>query len=214
MSDSKESIFRHPLATMVVGFLLTGVVGTLLTNHFAESRQAEAKALEQRDARRKAVLELSRLSSERVTRAELLGVALERHASVEVICELKKLYDEAEANWLLNRQAALLLAREVLGADDYDSFRKEVETRVGKRRMLPLRDCLDQACTQAMSGGDGAATWKSCRGAELLKDCRPCNEAVLDLFYDLASMSHLQDTDPRAVRTRDQARQRLEAACP
>jgi hypothetical protein len=72
VAGALENFLRHPLATMLIGFVLTGVVGTVLTNHFANLRQQEAKAIEQREVRRKAVLEASRLFSERLGRAEML----------------------------------------------------------------------------------------------------------------------------------------------
>jgi hypothetical protein len=40
-----EDFLRHPMATMLIGFVLTGVVGTMLTNHFANLRQKEAAAI-------------------------------------------------------------------------------------------------------------------------------------------------------------------------
>src|SRR5262249_20267371 len=121
-----EDVLRHPLASMLIGFVLTGVVGTLLTNHFAELRQQEARAIEQRDARRKAVLEVSRLFSERLGRAEALSVAIEGRASRDVIARLKQLYDDAEARAVAVRQEGLLLMREAMLESDFESFRSEI----------------------------------------------------------------------------------------
>src|SRR3989442_15217525 len=98
-----EGMLRHPAGAMLIGFLLTGVVGTMLTNHLADQRQQEAQATRQRESRRAAVPELSRLFAERITRAEMLAAALDRHGSPEVIERFKQLYDEAEANWQLKR---------------------------------------------------------------------------------------------------------------
>jgi hypothetical protein len=75
-----DGALRHPVGAMLVGFLLTGVVGTMLSNHLADQRQQEADANLQREARRKAVLEFSRMMSEQVTRMEMLAAALEHHA--------------------------------------------------------------------------------------------------------------------------------------
>ena len=92
-----EGFLRHPMATMLIGFVLTGIVGTILTNHFVNLRQKEAAAIERREVRRKVVLEASRLFSERLGHAEMLSIALESRAPREAIVRLKQLYDEAEA---------------------------------------------------------------------------------------------------------------------
>lgn len=115
MAQLLDGVLRHPVGAMLVGFLLTGVVGTMLTNHLASQRQQEADAIQQREGRRKAVLEMSRLISEQLTRAEMLATAIEHHASPEVIARLKPPYDEAAANWQLKRPEVMLLARDVLG---------------------------------------------------------------------------------------------------
>jgi hypothetical protein len=118
-----ENFLRHPLATMLIGFALTGVVGTMLTNHFANLRQKEAAAIERREVRRKVVLEASRLFSERLGRAEVLAVAMERRAAREEIARLKQLYDDAEARALVVRQELGLLMREAMRESDFESLR-------------------------------------------------------------------------------------------
>ncbi len=209
-----DSLVRHPAGAMLVGFLLTGVVGTVLTNHLATQRQQEAEASHLRDARQKAVLEMSRLFAERFIRAEMLAAALDRHASREVIERLKQLCDEAEANFQMKRPEALLLARDVLGPEDFLALRAKIETRLAKQRILPLRECLERACAAAATGGDPAAILRECNAAQLLTGCRTCSEAVLDEFYVLVSISHLDPADPRSIRVREKARKQIELACP
>src|SRR5262249_39946535 len=138
----------------------------------AELRQQEARAIEQREARRKAVLEVSRLFSERLGRAEALSVAIEAPASREGITRLKQLYDDAEAAPAVVRQEGLLLMREALLESDFESFRSDIDVRLVRQRMRPLRECVDRASAQALAGADGAAVLRDCRPAQLLAESR------------------------------------------
>jgi len=211
-----EDVLRHPLASMLIGFVLTGVVGTILTNHFAELRQQEARAIEQRDARRKAVLEVSRLFSERLGRAEALSVAIEARAANDVIGRLKQLYDDAETRALVVRQEGLLLMREAMLESDFESMRSEIDGRLVTKRVRPLRECLDRAGTRALAGGDGAAVLQECRSTQLLAESRACGDIVSDALYELASLPAAQAGDPDAhtARVRAKNRDRIAQACP
>lgn len=201
---------------MLIGFVLTGVVGTLLTNHFAELRQQEARAIEQRDARRKAVLEVSRLFSERLGRAEALAIAIEGRASRDVVARLKQLYDDAETRAPAIRQEGLLLMREAMLENDFETLRSEIETRVVRQRMQPLRECLNRAAARALAGADGTTVLQDCRSAQLLSESRACGDVVSDGLYNLASLpvadpAHSNADAPRVrVKTRD----RIAQACP
>jgi len=211
-----EDLLRHPMATMLIGFVLTGVVGTLLTNHFAELRQDEARALEQRDARRKAVLEFSRLFSERLGRAEALSVAIEARASKDVIGRLKQLYDDAEMRAVVVRQEGTLLMREAMLESDFESLRSEIDRRLVTQRVRPLHACLDRAGARALAGSDGAALLKECRSTQLLQESRACGDVVSDALYDLASLPAAKAANPNAhaAQVRAKNRDRIAQACP
>jgi hypothetical protein len=211
-----EDALRHPLASMLIGFVLTGVVGTLLTNHFAELRQQEARAIEQRDARRKAVLEVSRLFTERLGRAEALAVAIEAHAAREVVARLKQQYDDADMRALVVRQEAILLMREAMLETDFESLRAEIDGRLVTKRMQPLRECLDRAGARALANADGAAVLRECRATQLLTESRACGDVVSDALYDLASLPAAKAADPdaHAERIRAKNRDRIAQACP
>lgn len=83
-----------------------------------------------------------------------------------------------------------------------------------KKRVRPLRECIEQACAQAAAGADAAAVLRECHAGELLTGCRTCSEAMVDDLYDLASVSALDPSDPRAIKVRAQAQKRLEESCP
>lgn len=212
---SLESLLRHPLTSIFIGFVLTGVVGTLLTNHFADRREQEARAIERHEARRKAIVEVSRLFSERLGRAEALSVAIEGRASKEVIARLKQVYDDAETRAGVVRQEVTLLMREAMLESDFERLRSDIDTRLTTRRMRPLHECFDRAATRILAGGDGAAVVQECRSAQLIEEGRACSDVVTDGLYDLASLPALDPAHQDVLeRTRIKTRDRIAKACP
>lgn len=209
-----DAMLRHPLAAILLGFVLTGVVGTTLTNHLSSVRQQEADAMRLRDMRREAIRSLSRALSERVARMQVLIRAIERRGSPQLIAEAYKLYEETEARWLVSRSDHFLLAREILGESDYESFRSGFETRLARGRMQPLKEALERACAVAQAGGDGADVLQQSNAAQLLQEAVAGSEVIVDSLYDLSGISALNPNSPHAMRVREQMRRKLEAACP
>lgn len=41
MTEEPASRLRHPLVSLVLGFILTGVLGTAITQHFLDRREQE-----------------------------------------------------------------------------------------------------------------------------------------------------------------------------
>ena len=209
-----HSALRHPLAAVVVGFILTGVVGTTLTSHLNDMRQKEAEAARLRDTRRTAVREMAKALSERLLRMEMLVTAIVRHAQPSVIAELKKAHEDAEAKWYLARPEVMILAREVIGESDFETIRTEMENRMVRKRLMPLRECLQKACDTAAEGGDAVAVLTAGRASETLRELHAGSDAIVDALYDLASITHLKESDPQAVRVRQRVKQQMEKACP
>jgi hypothetical protein len=212
---SLEGLLRHPLTSIIVGFVLTGIVGTLVTNHFADLRQQEARSIERHEARRKAIVEVSRLFSERLGRAEALSVAIEGRATKEVIGRLKQLYDDAETRAAVVRQEVTLLMREAMLESDFERLRSDVDTHLTTRRMRPLHDCFDRAAARILAGGDGAAVLRECRSAQLIEEARACSDVITDGLYDLASLPALGPAHQDVVeRARTKTRDQIARACP
>jgi len=195
---------RHPLAGVVVGFLMTGVIGTTLTNHFSLLRQQEAEVTQVRESRRKAVLDLSKLFAEGFTRAEMLTAAPESRPSPAVVQRLRELYDEAEIKWGLNGQQAMLLAREVLG-ESFPEFAQALEARMGKAPMNRIRTVLVQASDAAIAGNDPRPILEEANLRKQLSDLRPASDAVFAAVYDMSAVANLDPADPKAVRVRTQS---------
>lgn len=205
---------RHPLAAVFMGFMLTGVVGTMMTNYLTTARQHEADMARHRETRRQAVLEMSRLLSERLLRVEMLVHSIQRHAPRDVILEHKKNLDETEARWFTKRPEVLLLSREVLGEADYETLRSDIETRMSRKRILPMRDTLERACAEIAEGRDGAESLKEMKIGQTLTELRNGIEALTDGLYDLASIPLEDVSEAHAAQLRKRVRQRIEEACP
>ena len=72
----KKNFLDHPMTTMVIGFLLTGVLGTAFTQYFMHRRDQENLRIEAVITRKEAVRELSHLMASRLLQAELLVEAI------------------------------------------------------------------------------------------------------------------------------------------
>lgn len=212
-SPSLDAMLRHPLAAIVIGFLLTGVVGTAISDHLAEQRQREAEAARLRDARRDAVRGLSQMYSERLMRMQMLMIAIDQHSPADVIKKVKGLYDEAEQKAAGERAANLLLVREVLGPADYDKWHSELETRVLRKRLVPLKECLEKATAAAIDGKDGAAILKQGNAEQLFQQIQAGSDAFVDGLYDLAVATQ-SSSAADLTKARESVLKRIEQACP
>lgn len=113
---------RHPLAITVLGFLLTGLLGTYIERIFsagAEERaemEAEITAtLAREEAAQQSLIALSRLSHERAVRADLLRSAIRRDA--ESLVRRKKDYDVAYVAWNTELQSHFINLRKHFAAN-------------------------------------------------------------------------------------------------
>jgi hypothetical protein len=144
----------------------------------------------------------------------VLAVAIERRAARDVITRLRQQYDESEARAVVVRQELVLLMREAMRESDFETLRSEIETRLVKQRIRPLRDCVDRAGLRALDGADGGAVVRECRAYELAAEARVCGDVIADGLYNLASVSTLRPSDPQATEVRAKTRSRIERACP
>lgn len=120
----KTDWLRHPLVLTAVGFLFTGLVGTWLEMQVADSAKAAAKReavvqqANQTEARaRAALLELMRITNERVMRTNLLRSALERNPGQlpeGMLTARKTQYDQAFFEWNVQHFTVLFRIREAL----------------------------------------------------------------------------------------------------
>lgn len=105
----------NPLALAVLGFLLTGILGT----YFTHILNSGAKQREQETASRarafEAVREISDLLYERRVRSVMYASALEHGARATEVTAAKKAYEDAFARWNTKLQSNTFRIREMTG---------------------------------------------------------------------------------------------------
>ncbi len=205
-------ILKHPTANMIIGFLLTGVLGAGVTNYYSMKRQQEAQHAEMVAANKEMVATLASLNAERQARAEMLLTALEE-GDTSSINELKKMYRESELRWKTESSPALMAARQVLPKEKYYRFRDYMENEYNARFLKPMTLCLKQASTAAASGGPVAEVLSSCRAQEYLDQASLCNVALLDILYEMAKGT-IDDFSPEELkRQKEEHKERVKKSC-
>jgi hypothetical protein len=141
------SIFGHPLTAVVVGFLLTGLVGWSLSTSYADKQRMADQKREEYEKSVIAIQDLSRNTFRRYARANMLLSSFNRRAPLEEIRTRKRDYDEAVVEWITNLNANLLLTRKMFGDEPY----KRLETTIGSK-LLPQFNAIDECLTNAYDG--------------------------------------------------------------
>lgn len=218
MSDQnpKRSLadaLRHPLANVVIGFLLTGVVGGALTNYYTQQRTQAARTQAQMDARKESIARLASLNAEHVARAEQLLRAIELGSGKDDVAELMELYEAARMRWRTETSPALLAAREVLPAEAYYRLRTRLKTELGKRFLDPLQTCAQEAQRALAQEDSVAEVLATCDAQALIEGAGNCTDALMDLFYETASGTIERKGDDWAERVEGLHRERIAAAC-
>jgi len=130
---------KHPLVSVLIGFLLTGVAGTLLANYF---QAQEKKRLLQREAYSH-VRQFSQALSLRTTEGGYLRSAMSRKTNKETLLGRKKSYDEAVKEWNTNYTSHLLTFREYSGSRDPIFIERNIEND-----LVPILRAIDVCLTE------------------------------------------------------------------
>jgi hypothetical protein len=204
---------HHPLAPVVIGFLLTGVVGGTLTNFYTLQRAAAERKQAQIEARTQAVTRLSALSTEQIPRAEHLLTALQSDTRGDDLDELVELYQAASIRWRSEASPALIAAREVLPADDYYRFRERVKGEFRDRFLKPLEVCITRSQDALKTGGSVSRVLDECEASQLVTQAGHCVDGLMDLLYEIAAGA-IEDHDQAWIeKERERHRERLAVAC-
>jgi hypothetical protein len=140
--------YEHPMANMVVGFLLTGVIGTALTQNFMGRREREKLRAQAAVERKETIKTVSELLAANQLQAELLVEAVEAGEAPEKVEQRKDEYEQAYKAWRTQRAGLTLLARELMTEEQFVQFVQFVQFDefVGRRlndgTVVPLRQCL------------------------------------------------------------------------
>jgi hypothetical protein len=183
----KRSMWSHPMTNVIVGFVLTGVVGTALTQYFFDRRQDEQLRAQRAQDRQDALDIAIQLTGESQIRIELLGEALLRDEPQEEIYRLKEQQEDAAIEWRKEVPRLLMLARDLLGDAEYDRFRMNIETRMKEEKLDPLRRCLNEAYAQAGDIDAVKRTVEQCRFEERIGAVADCAEALLGGLHQMTA---------------------------
>jgi hypothetical protein len=203
---------RHPFALAVAGFVLTGILGTIISQKIVDrSKEAEQARIEA-ESRKSLIESISRSIYERRERAAMLRSSLLRGALRDEIKDRKKAYDETVVQWNSNLQANLFIIRDVLNANDYNTVDRALEQELIGKIFSPLDTCLTQAYDAYMfqAGGVPGRILEDCHSDALLKDVLFCGYVIADQLHVVAGRS-ASAVDPKMQKS---VEDRISRNCP
>jgi hypothetical protein len=109
MSEGRTSWLKHPLVNMVIGFILTGVLGTAITQHFLDQREQERLRAQVVLDTKQAIQQFSKLNEERKVRAEMVLIALRSDSNSDAVKTARQEYEKAYVAWSVERSGTHLL---------------------------------------------------------------------------------------------------------
>jgi hypothetical protein len=199
---------------MVLGFILTGVLGTAITQHFLDQREQEKLRAQATLDRKQAIQQFSRLNEARKVRAEIMLKALRGDSNDDAVKTARQEYEKAYVDWSVERPSTLLLFRDLLSSENYQL----VETRFTESLMgkifSPIRLCLT---TSLGHGNDRAAvhrTLEACRIDELLELSSTCSLALAAAVSDLAGTHSEWVSTEDLTELQKRARDSIGKQCP
>jgi hypothetical protein len=214
MSADRTTWLRHPLVSMVLGFILTGVLGTALTQHFLDQREQEKLRAQVALDTKQAIQQFSKLNEERKVRAEMMFRALRSGSNDDEVKTAKQEYEKSYVAWSVERPGTLLLFRDLLSSENYEFVETGFNESLVEKIFSPIRLCL----TTSLGHGDDRAavnkTLGACQIDELLELSSTCSLALA------AAVSDLAETHSEWVSTEDmaelqkRARDSIDKQCP
>ena len=215
ISEKKRTLgdlLKHPLANVIICFLLTGVVGTSLTQYYIFQRQKQALQQELSTARKKSIATLSALNSEYIARAEMLLAAVDRGDDGSVK-KLEETLDDATVRWRTESNPTLLVARDVLPPEIYIQFRERLKKEFHGRFLVPFSQCLTDARNEKAEGRDMASVLQDCKAHQYLTQASICSQSLLDMLYELSDYTVAGNVEDALKVNREKYRGVLKEAC-
>ena len=146
-------ILKHPLANVVIGFFLTGVLGTTITQYYLALRERHKAQNELTVARKESIAALATLNAEYLARAGMLLAAVERGDKTD-FQERRSAFNDAALRWQIEKPATLLAVREALPEEVYLQFRDHLDTRFREAFLVPFGQCMENAVDEITKGDD------------------------------------------------------------
>ncbi len=183
------NLLRHPLFTLVVGFILTGLIGSYISQRYQERAKAQEREItEQRQQYELGIRSLedaTTLIYSRRTRAALLFSSLQRSAPIEELTQRKRDYDASFFDMNSKLQTTLFGIRRATGSESYSRFENLYETTLRKPFAL-LDECITDAVDVAVKV-KRKSTYATCNITDLLSASLNCSYVWSDEFYKLVS---------------------------
>ena len=214
MSEDRTNWLRHPLVNVVLGFILTGVLGTAITQHFLDQREQERLRAQVVLDRKQAIQQFSKLNEERTVRAEMMLKALRSDSNDDEVKTARQEYDKAYVAWSVERQSMLLLFRDLLSSENYQLIETGFKESLVGKIFNPIRLCL----TTSLGHGDDRAavnrTLEACRIDELLELSSTCSQALAVAVSDLAGTRSEWVSTEDMAELQKRARDSIGKQCP
>ena len=213
MSERFITFLRHPLVPVFAGFLLTGVIGTWLTNYYMEER-AQAQRESTANQRRHEVLQvLVQIFADRNVRAELLVNGIMQQSATKDLAELKKHYDDSYMNWQKSLPALALIIRDLVPPHDAKQVFQGLDTRMVQRIWKPLRSCIMTAYNASIAGKEARKILQNCEASELVARSGTCGNAIIDVLFELLPNSRKSLTEHESRNILKDAQKSLDSKC-
>jgi hypothetical protein len=199
---------------VVLGFILTGVLGTAITQHFLDRREQEKLRAQLTLDRKQAIQQFSKLNEERIIRAEMVLKALRRDPRDDEVKNANQAYEKAFITWSVERPGTLLLFRELLSSENYQLVATAFDESLVGKIFRPIRRCLT---TSLGHGDDREAVIKSleaCRIDELLELSSGCSLALAAAVSDLAETRSAWASPEDIAEVQKRARDAIGEQCP
>jgi len=214
MNTDKTHWLRHPLVNVVLGFILTGVLGTAITQHFMDQREQEKLRAQMALDRKEAIQQFSRVNAERKVRAELLLQAMRENSNGDELKTAIQEYENAYVAWNVERPGTLLLFRDLLSPENYHLVEKGFEESLGGKIFSPIRGCLSSALAQGDDRQAVNQTLESCRIDELFELLGTCSQALAVAVSDLAETGSEWVVTEDRMELQKRTRDSISKACP
>jgi len=178
----------HDLTKIVIGFLLTGLVGTFLTWRIEEAARRRDEALARYEAGVASIQSFSRAVYSRHTRAMMLASSLRRDVDLEEIKRRKLEYDQAFVDWGTEQQANLLAIRKLSQASRFSKFEADVEFELVPV-LRELDSCLTEAYDLRLGGGAPDSVLDSCDISNLLQRALDEGYSITNGLFEYVAQS-------------------------
>lgn len=207
-----EKLSRHPLTTLVIGFLLTWGIGGLLTDKLkASNLENQRKSDQIREKRENGLLAISKITElmyDRYTVSTLLASSLKRKAPLEELKERKKLYDESYLKWNKNLQITQLTVRGLTTDTAYSKIEAVIQ-----HNLVPHYQAIDSRLTNGFDARlkNQSWTYDSLFIINELEKTRGCCYTISNYLWIKANL--YGDEKYRSLQVVKQAENELYSRC-